>query len=172
MILWTIIIALSVILDQLTKIITIKCLEVGESVVFIPGIINFTHIKNDGAAFGMLDNARWVFLIISAAAIIALPFLLYKYRKVHFLFSFSLSLIIGGAIGNMIDRLFAPGGYVTDFIELAFIDFAIFNVADIFVCVGAFLMFIYLAFLDKTIFPPDDKSKKEKKTQTNGEEAK
>ena len=172
MILWTIIIALSVILDQLTKIITIKCLEVGESVVFIPGIINFTHIKNDGAAFGMLDDARWVFLVISAAAIIALPFLLYKYRKVHFLFGFSLSLIIGGAIGNMIDRLFAEGGYVTDFIELAFMEFAIFNAADIFVCVGAFLMFIYLAFLDKTIFPPDDKSKKEKKNQKDGEEAK
>ena len=143
----------------------------GESVKFIPGIINFTHIKNDGAAFGMLDNARWVFLIISAAAIIGLPFLLYKYRKVHFLFGFSLSLIIGGAIGNMIDRLFAPNGFVTDFIELAFMDFAIFNVADIFVCVGAFLMFIYLAFLDKTIFPPNDKNKKEAKKE-NGEDKK
>ena len=137
MILWTIIIALTVILDQVTKLITIACLDVGESVVFIPYIINFTHIKNDGAAFGMLDNARWIFLVISAAAIIGLPFLLYKYRKVHFLFGFSLSLIIGGAIGNMIDRLFAEGGLVTDFIELAFMDFAIFNVADIFVCVGA-----------------------------------
>ena len=171
MILWTIIIALTVILDQITKIITIKCLDVGSSVVFIPGIINFTHIKNNGAAFGMLNEARWVFLLISAAAIIALPFLLYKYRRVHFLFGFSLSLIIGGAIGNMIDRLFAEGGFVTDFIELAFMEFAIFNVADIFVCVGAFLMFIYLAFLDKTIFPPDDKSKKSK-ANANGEEAK
>lgn len=171
MILWTIIIILSVVLDQITKLIAIACLDVGESVQFIPGIINFTHIKNDGAAFGMLDNARWVFLIISAAAIIGLPFLLYKYRKVHFLFGFSLSLIIGGAIGNMIDRLFAPNGFVTDFIELAFMDFAIFNVADIFVCVGAFLMFIYLAFLDKTIFPPDDKNKKEAKKE-NGEDKK
>ncbi|MBO5023425.1 MAG: signal peptidase II [Clostridia bacterium] len=171
MILWTIIIILSVVLDQITKLIAIACLDVGESVKFIPGIINFTHIKNDGAAFGMLDNARWVFLIISAAAIIGLPFLLYKYRKVHFLFGFSLSLIIGGAIGNMIDRLFAPNGFVTDFIELAFMDFAIFNVADIFVCVGAFLMFIYLAFLDKTIFPPNDKNKKEAKKE-NGEDKK
>ena len=171
MILWTIIIILSVVLDQITKLIAIACLDVGDSVKFIPGIINFTHIKNDGAAFGMLDNARWVFLIISAAAIIGLPFLLYKYRKVHFLFGFSLSLIIGGAIGNMIDRLFAPNGFVTDFIELAFMDFAIFNVADIFVCVGAFLMFIYLAFLDKTIFPPNDKNKKEAKKE-NGEDKK
>jgi signal peptidase II len=119
----------------------------------------------------MLNEARWVFLLISAAAIIALPFLLYKYRRVHFLFGFSLSLIIGGPIGNMIDRLFAEGGFVTDFIELAFMEFAIFNVADIFVCVGAFLMFIYLAFLDKTIFPPDDKSKKSK-ANANGEETK
>lgn len=161
MVLWIIIIALTVLLDQATKLITTVCLEVGETVKVIPGLINFTHIKNTGAAWGMFSDARWIFLLVSAAAIILLPILLYKYRKVHFLFGFSLSLIIGGAIGNMIDRLFAENGGVTDFIEFAFIDFPIFNVADICVCVGAVLMFIYLAFLDKTFFQ-DDKKKKER----------
>jgi lipoprotein signal peptidase len=61
----------------------------------------------------------------------------------------------------MIDRLFAPNGYVTDFIEFAFMDFPVFNVADICVCVGAFMLFIYLAFLDKVVFPPDEKKKAE-----------
>ena len=101
----------------------------------------------------------WIFLVISFVAIIALPVFLYKYRKAPFLFGFSLSLIIGGAIGNMIDRLFAPNGGVTDFIEFGFMEFPIFNVADIFVCIGAVLLFVYLAFLDKVVFPADEKKK-------------
>ena len=116
----------------------------------------------------MFSDNRWVFLAISLVAIIALPIFLYKYRKAPFLFGFSLSLIIGGAVGNMIDRLFAEGGGVTDFIEFAFMDFPIFNVADIFVCIGAVLLFIYLAFLDKVIFPPE--KSKEKSTSAAGEE--
>ena len=172
MILWTIIIAAVILLDQVTKLIAIWCLDVGESVVAIPYLFNFHHIKNIGAAWGMFSENRWIFLLISFIAIIALPIFLYKYRKAPFLFGFSLSLIIGGAIGNMIDRLFAPNGGVTDFIEFAFIDFPVFNVADICVCIGAALIFIYLAFLDKVVFPPDEKKKAdtpvEKQTEEEG----
>ena len=113
----------------------------------------------------MLSGARWIFIIISIAAIIILPIILYKYRKLHFLFGFSMSLIIGGAIGNIIDRLFSGNG-VTDFIEFAFVDFPIFNVADICVTVGAVMMFIYLVFIDKTFFMTKD-SKKEKEEAKN-----
>ena len=120
---------------------------------------------NLGAAWGMLSGARWIFIIISIAAIIILPIILYKYRKLHFLFGFSMSLIIGGAIGNIIDRLFSGNG-VTDFIEFAFVDFPIFNVADICVTVGAVMMFIYLVFIDKTFFMTKD-SKKEKEETKN-----
>ncbi len=160
MTLWLIIIAAAVLLDQATKLIAASLLDVGECVAAIPYLFNFHHIKNTGAAWGMFSENRWVFLVISFVAIIALPIFLYKYRKAPFLFGFSLSLIIGGAVGNMIDRLFAPEGGVTDFIEFAFMDFPIFNVADIFVCVGAALIFVYLAFLDKTIFPPEEKKAK------------
>ena len=149
MVLWIIIIAASVLLDQLTKLWAIECLELFERIDAIPFFINFSHIKNPGAAWGMLSESRWVFLVATAAAIIGFPIFLYKYRKAPFAFGFSLSLIIGGAIGNMIDRLFAPNGYVTDFIEFAFMDFPIFNVADICVCVGAVILFIYLSFFDK-----------------------
>lgn len=173
MILWIIVIALSVIADQATKLIAIANLSVGQTVTVIPRVLSFTHIKNTGAAWGMLSDARWVFLLISGIAIILLPILLYKYRKLHFLFGFSLSLIIGGAIGNMIDRLFAANGGVTDFIEFTFIDFPVFNVADICVTVGAVIMFIYLAFIDKTFFM-SEKDKKavsdKKQAEENGEE--
>lgn len=161
MILWVSIILASVLLDQLTKLWAIESLALYESIEAIPFLINFCHIKNLGAAWGMFSDNRWVFIVISSVAIIGLPIFLYKYRKAPFLFGFSLSLIIGGAIGNMIDRLFAPNGYVTDFIEFAFMDFPVFNVADICVCVGAFMLFIYLAFLDKVVFPPDEKKKAE-----------
>ena len=169
MILWVSIIIASILLDQLTKLWTIENLALYESVEVIPYLFNFCHIKNPGAAWGMFSDNRWVFIVISSVAIIALPIFLYKYRKAPFLFGFSLSLIIGGAIGNMIDRLFAPNGYVTDFIEFAFMDFPVFNVADICVCVGAFMMFIYLAFFDKVVFPPDEK-KKEADTASEKEE--
>ncbi len=169
MTLWLIIIAAAVILDQATKVIAASLLDINECVVAIPYLFNFHHIKNTGAAWGMFSDNRWVFLAISFIAIIALPIFLYKYRKAPFLFGFSLSLIIGGAIGNMLDRLFAEGGGVTDFIEFAFMDFPIFNVADIFVCIGAVLIFIYLAFMDKVIFPPDEKKAQ---TPASAEEAK
>ena len=170
MTLWIIIIAAAVILDQATKLIASSLLGLNECVTAIPYLFNFHHIKNTGAAWGMFSENRWVFLAISFAAIIALPILLYKHRKAPFLFGFSLSLIIGGAIGNMMDRLFAPNGGVTDFIEFAFMEFPIFNVADIFVCIGAVLLFVYLAFLDKVVFPPDEKKTAEAKKTTDAEE--
>ena len=156
MVLWIIIIALSVGLDQLTKYLISHSYEIGESHELIKGVLNFTYIRNEGAAWGMLSNSRWIFIAITAVMLVILPLVLYKYRKLHFLFGFSLSLIIGGAIGNMIDRVFL--GSVVDFIQAAFIDFPIFNVADSCVTVGAVIMFIYLVFIDKTLFHSDKKS--------------
>ena len=171
MVLWITIIAAAVLLDQVTKLLAIQFLGLYQRITVIPYLFNFYHIKNTGAAWGMFSENRWVFIIISLAAIIALPFFLYKYRKAPFAFGFSLSLIIGGAIGNMIDRLFAPNGGVTDFIEFAFMDFPVFNVADICVCIGAVIIFIYLAFFDKVIFPPDEPKKKASaQTETSAEE--
>jgi signal peptidase II len=162
MILYISIVLASILLDQATKLWAIECLDIFERIDAIPFFINFYHIKNPGAAWGMFSDNRWIFLVISSVAIIALPIFLYKFRRAPKIFGISPSLIIGGAAGNMIDRLFAPNGYVTDFIEFAFMDFPIFNVADICVCIGAFMLFIYLAFFDKVVFPPDEKKKKEK----------
>ena len=159
--LWAAVIAVSVILDQVTKLIVVKNMELYETAPFIKGIIEFQYIENRGAAWGMLSDNRWIFIIISAAALIALPIMLYKYRNLHFLFGFSLSLVICGAAGNMIDRVFA--GAVVDFLNFQFIDFPVFNVADICVTVGAALMFIYLIFIDKEFFRDKKKEEAEKR---------
>ena len=166
MIVWIVVIAASVGIDQLTKALIAGSYSIGQSNTVIPHIINFTYVRNEGAAWGMLSNSRWIFIAASAVLIIVLPFVLYKFRKLHFLFGFSLSLIIGGAIGNMIDRVFA--GSVVDFIEFSFFDFPIFNFADICVTVGAVMMFIYLVFIDKTLLRSD---KKKTDVTENGEEA-
>ena len=155
MVIWIIVIALSVAIDQLTKYLISNSYAVGETHVLINGVLNFTYIRNEGAAWGMFSNSRWVFIVITAVMLVVMPLVLYKYRKLHFLFGFSLSLIIGGAIGNMIDRVFQ--GSVVDFIQAAFIDFPVFNFADCCVTVGAVLMFIYLVFIDKTLFHSEKK---------------
>ncbi len=143
--LWLLPIAFVVGLDQLTKFLIVQRLEEYESIPIIDGVLNFTRIPNDGAAFGMLDDYRWVFMIASTVVIIAvLIFMFYYYKKYYDpLLYTSLSFVVGGGIGNMIDRVLFVN--VVDFIDVRFIPFWkwIFNVADIFVCVGAGLMFLY-----------------------------
>ncbi len=150
MILWISVIVACVVLDQLTKWIVVNSMELYESIVLIEKFFSFTYIPNYGAAWGMFSNHRWVFMVTTSLALIIMPIILYRYRKVHVLFSLSLSLFIGGAIGNMIDRVFV--GYVVDFLEFTFIDFPVFNVADICVVFGAVFMIVYALFFDKTFF--------------------
>ena len=95
----------------------------------------------------MLKNNRWVFLVISTVAIIGLIIYLVKYPPKNKLFMLGLSFICGGGIGNMIDRVLL--GYVVDFIDFRAINFAIFNGADSFVCIGAALVLIYVFFFSE-----------------------
>ena len=149
----TILILIGVILggigiDQLTKIIVSCNMELYESISVIPKTFNITYIQNRGAAFGMLSNHRWVFMVVSILAIICMCVYLFRFSKEGMFFKVGLALIISGGIGNMIDRIFL--GYVVDMIEATFIEtlfgwsFAIFNVADSFVCVGAGLVIFCL----------------------------
>jgi signal peptidase II len=166
MLLWIIIIAASVILDQITKMLVVNGMALYESIPLIKNVLSFTYIHNYGAAWGMLSDHRWVFIVVTALAIIVMPIFLYKYRNLHWMFGLSLSLIIGGAIGNMIDRVFL--GYVVDFIQATFIDFPVFNVADICVVCGAIMMFVYVAFIDKTLFADKPKAAKPEVTANDG----
>ncbi len=137
------VIAAAVGLDQLTKWLAVVYLQGEPSFPLWEDVLHFTFVKNEGAAFGMLSNHRWVFMIFSTVAIIGLSIYLFGFCKEKGWVKISLAMIIGGGIGNMIDRVLL--GYVVDFIDFTLINFAVFNVADSFVTVGAgILIFYYL----------------------------
>lgn len=140
--LYTAIIAAVILLDQLTKQLAIDHLKPIDTFPIIPDALHLTYVTNYGAAFGMLADHRWVFLVISTVAIVLMAAYLYYKRDEHPLLGVAISFIIGGGIGNMIDRTLM--GYVVDFVDFRLINFAVFNVADIFVCVGCGLMFLWL----------------------------
>lgn len=142
---WIIVIAAAVVVDQVSKILVVKYLKDIVSVELIPGIFRFTYVENRGAAFGMLSDNRWVFMIISTLAIGALIVYLWKFRPDSRLACLALSMIAGGGIGNMIDRVAL--GYVVDFIDFCAFPSVwmwVFNIADSFVCVGAGLLILWL----------------------------
>lgn len=144
-----IIIAAAVVaLDQVTKLLAANLLTTlpANTYALWPGVFHFTYTENRGAAFGMLQNARWFFIITTVIACGAMIWFLHKERgKMHLLMRVTLALILGGALGNFIDRLFL--GYVRDMFSAVIINFAIFNVADSAVSVGCVLLFIDLLFL-------------------------
>jgi signal peptidase II len=108
----------------------------------IQDVLHLTYVENKGAAFGMLSDNRWVFMTVSTVAILLLVvYLIWKKPKDTWV-CLSLSFIIGGGIGNMIDRVAL--GYVVDMIDFRLIHFAVFNVADSFVCVGAGILMVWL----------------------------
>ena len=143
-VLWAALIAGVVVLDQLTKMIAERFLKPVDTVPIWENVLHLTYVTNKGAAFGILQNQRWVFLVVSTVAIVLLSYFLWKKRDAHPLLCVALSFIIGGGIGNMIDRTVL--GYVIDFIDFRLIHFAVFNGADSFVTVGCVLMAVWLLF--------------------------
>ena len=112
----------------------------------INGVLHFTYVSNEGAAFGMLSEHRWVFMVLSSVAILAMVAYMLLAKPKRPLEILSLAFIAGGGIGNMIDRIFR--GFVVDFIDVTCINFYVFNIADCFVCVGCGLLVLYLLFLE------------------------
>ena len=145
--------AFVVALDLITKFMVqgSEVLMRGDVIDIIPGVFRFRYVENPGAAMGSFANSRWVFMVFSTVAIIAIAVYLVKYRKsINRLFGISLSMIMGGGIGNMYERLLnqnAAGQYVvTDFFDFYLFSFWkwVFNVADVAVCVGAGLVVLCL----------------------------
>ena len=134
-----------VIADQLTKHLAVVRLKNQAAYNLINGILEFNYLENRGAAFGMMQGGKWFFLAITGIACAAMLYFLIKERKrLHFMMTFSLALLLSGAIGNLIDRVAL--GYVRDMIYVALIDFAVFNVADMAVTVGCCLLVLDLLF--------------------------
>ena len=168
-----IIMALIVVADQVSKILVVANIPLKSSLEVIPGIFRFTYIRNDGAAFGMLDDARWVFMFLSTAAIIGvLGYMIIK-KPQSKLLCVSLAFIVGGGIGNMIDRVRL--GYVIDFLDFcAFPKLWMwnFNIADSFVVVGAGMLMLWMV-LDLIREVKEEKAQKaiaaESDSDTNSE---
>ncbi len=144
MLIWILIIIASILLDQASKLIVIGFLDREKQFVLIDKVLRFTYVENDGMAFGLLGEHRWVFMVLSTLGIAFMMLYLWKFRPTSKLACIALSLIIGGGIGNMIDRVRL--GYVVDFIDFYAFDFWVwvFNIADSCVCVGAGLLILYL----------------------------
>lgn len=135
---------LIIVADQLSKWAVVKYMDLYESIPLIEGWIHITSTRNRGAAFSILQNQRVFFIILTSIAVIFIIYFIYKIYKEHRFFSFALALVLGGAIGNLIDRIVI--GEVIDFIDLTIINFAIFNIADSAVTVGVTLILLYMVF--------------------------
>ena len=141
-ILYTAIILGGILLDQITKLLATTYLKVVDTVPLIEGVLHLTYAENTGAAFGILKDHRWVFLSISTVAILAMGLYLYLFKSESRLYDVAIAMIVSGGMGNMFDRLGL--GYVVDFIDFRLINFAVFNGADSFVCVGSGLLILAL----------------------------
>ncbi len=129
--------------DQLTKAWAVSSLTGIDTMPVIQDVLHFTYVENRGAAFGMLADQRWIFMVLSVVGIAALIAWMAIDKTISRPMKAILAMIIGGGIGNMIDRVML--GYVVDFIDCRFIDFYVFNVADSFVTVGCVLFVLLLA---------------------------
>lgn len=152
-------------LDQWSKWQAIAHLKGQHPIVLIPGVFELNYTENRGAAFGMLQNQRWFFLIITAIVVIGVVYLLCRMplERRYWPLRATLTIFIAGAIGNLIDRVYQ--GYVVDFFYFKLIDFPVFNVADCYVTITVFvfiLLFIFKYKEEDLAFIPGMVSRKDK----------
>lgn len=137
-------------LDQYSKFIALTHLKPVGNIKVIDGWFDFTFVENRGAAFGILEGQRWFFVILTIAVTIGVIMYLLKMKEkdaAHNFLRFSFVLILSGAWGNAIDRLLR--GYVVDYFEFTFINYPVFNVADIYVVAGTILLAVLLLLVIK-----------------------
>ncbi len=151
-------------IDQWSKALVRSAFDVGESMPLIDGFLWLTHVHNTGAAFGMLKGQQFVLVLVALVVTAVIVYALVKLRPRSVIARVSLALVMGGAIGNLIDRVIAGG--VTDFFDLGW--FPVFNIADACLDVGAVILVAWLLFgrhehaLNPTVAPekrPDARSR-------------
>lgn len=134
-----------VLLDQITKWQALTKLKPIKNIVVIKGFLDFTFVENRGAAFGILSGKRVFFILLTVVVVVGIIYSFYKLPKTkeYNWLKCGLVLVLSGAVGNVIDR--AVRGYVVDFLEVTFIKWPVFNLADIYVVIGAcFILFLSL----------------------------
>ncbi|RAN58246.1 signal peptidase II [Dolosigranulum pigrum] len=144
MIIYYIIAMILIGLDQLSKYLTVQEIALGEVVPVIPDVLSLTYIRNSGAAWSILEDQMIFFYVITVVVVGALIYFLHTEGKRSPIASTGIAFIMGGAIGNFIDRLHLK--YVIDMIRLEFINFPIFNVADMALTIGVIILIGYIVY--------------------------
>ena len=150
-------------LDQLVKFLVRANIPLGDSVPFIPHVMELTYVQNTGAAFSMLRSHTWLLTLTSTMVVLAMCALIVKGFFKNRLGLFSAALVLAGGMGNLIDRVVF--GFVTDMFQTTFMEFAVFNVADCCITVGVPLLFLYVWF-----YVGKDGQKNAEAPQENGAE--
>lgn len=134
--------------DQLTKLYAINVIKPQGTITLIDNFYYLTYVENRGAAFGILQNQRAVFIVVTLIIFAVFGYILCKYKIEGKLFFTAIVLIFGGGVGNLIDRIFR--GYVVDFLQFSFFS-PVCNLADYFITVGAVLLIVSVLFCKKNI---------------------
>ena len=143
--LYAILAAVLVALDQLVKYLVVQNIPLGEHVPFLPYLLDLTYVENTGAAFSLFSDHTWILALISLVMSVLLAIAVWKPLFRHPFGRTALALLLAGAVGNLIDR--ALQGYVVDMFHVLFMEFAVFNVADICVVVGGIAAAAYYLLL-------------------------
>lgn len=141
--------AVVLILDQVTKVAAASLLSMQQRLTIIPGFFHLTYMENSGAAWSMLAGKMWFFYIITVIALIAMVLFYRNQEADNEWVQIALVLMMAGTIGNFIDRLFLH--YVRDFLDFVLFgyDFPVFNIADSALCIGAFMILIAVYWENK-----------------------
>ena len=149
-------VALITLADQWSKWLTVSNISLYQDIPALDGVFHFTYVQNFGAAFSSLQGMRWLFVIIFAVLTVLI---LVEYRKKAMPFSnferWCIAAIYGGGLGNVIDRVRL--GYVVDMIEVEFMNFAVFNVADCFITCGCIVLMVSLVCFNKAFWKEEKK---------------
>ncbi|HIT33593.1 MAG TPA: signal peptidase II [Candidatus Faecousia intestinigallinarum] len=137
--------------DQLTKYLVVANIPLYTQVDAIPGLFHLTYVQNTGAAFSAMEGMRWLFVLIFLGFTL---FIFWEFPKKRWPFTtlerWCLAAVYAGGLGNIIDRVRL--GYVVDMIQVEFISFPVFNVADCFITCGSILLLVHLAFWNKSFW--------------------
>ena len=147
-----------VLLDFLTKVWAKECLAETGTIPVIKDVFHLTYVENRGAAFGIFQGQQIFFVLMALVVAAAVVYIAIKYKNKPWTLNLGLSFLSAGALGNTMDRIWR--GYVVDFLDFRLIEFPVFNVADIFVCLGAGLLAIFFVLME-------DKYKEKKEREQN-----
>ena len=142
--------------DQLVKYLIVANIPLYGQAPLVPDIMKLTYVQNTGAAFSLFEGMQWMFVVIFIALTVLLVFEYFKKPMPFTKFErWCIAAVYGGGLGNVIDRVFL--GYVVDIFQTEFINFPVFNVADIFITCGCILLMIHVAFFNKPFWKEEKK---------------